>query len=234
MARATRINRSELTKLEIMRHATRCFLEDGYSNTSVKAISKALNMSPGNLTFHYPTKEHMLAEVVAQLCEFQEKILEYEAQKGYDPATVIGFELMTVATACADSEIARDFFISTFQSELCRSYLFRSHVARAKEIFAPQCPDWTDQQFQEAEVLVMGLQYATVIPIDTQIALESRVSGALNQILSIYHVDSQTCQREIEAVLAMDYRGMGRRVLAEFIKYAEKTREQALVELLTG
>ena len=153
MARATRINRSELTKLEIMRHATRCFLEDGYSNTSVKAISKALNMSPGNLTFHYPTKEHMLAEVVAQLCEFQEKILEYEAQKGYDPATVIGFELMTVAVACADSEIARDFFISTFQSELCRSYLFRSHVARAKKIFARECPNWTDQQFQEAEVL---------------------------------------------------------------------------------
>lgn len=234
MARVTRINRSELTKLEIMRHATHCFLKDGYSNTSVKAISKALNMSPGNLTFHYPTKEHMLAELVAQLCEFQEKMLEYEAQRGYASAAVIGIELMTVAAACADSEIARDFFVSTFQSELCRSYLHRNHVDRAKRIFARQCLDWTDEQFQEAEILVMGLQYATVIATDAEVTLKSRISGALNQILSIYNVDSQTRQKEIEAVLSLDCRNISRRVLDEFIKYAEQTNEQALVDLLTG
>lgn len=55
-----RVNRSELTKLEIIRYATKKILDTGYSNTQVRAIAKELNMSPGNLTFHYRTKEDML------------------------------------------------------------------------------------------------------------------------------------------------------------------------------
>ena len=234
MAQSTRINRSELTKLEIKRHATRCFLENGYTNTSVKAISKELNMSPGNLTFHYPTKAAILAEVVAQLCAFQEKMLEYETKNGYGPAAIIGIELMTVASACADNAVAQDFFVSTFQSELCRNYLREKHVARAKKIFANRCNHWTDEQFDEAEILVMGLQYTTVIATDADIAMETRISGALNQILSIYNVDLQTRQLEIEAVLAMDCRSLSQRVLKEFKAYTEKINEQTLLGLLTG
>ena len=36
-------------------------------------VAKALNMSPGNLTFHYPTKEHLLAVLTDMLCHFQWK-----------------------------------------------------------------------------------------------------------------------------------------------------------------
>ena len=50
-----RINRSALTKLEIVRVASRLFLEQGYSATSAKAVCKELDMSPGNLTFYFPT-----------------------------------------------------------------------------------------------------------------------------------------------------------------------------------
>ena len=54
-----RIDKSALTKAEIIAEATKQFLEKGYSRTTVSAIAKELSMSPGNLTFHYPTKEHM-------------------------------------------------------------------------------------------------------------------------------------------------------------------------------
>lgn len=234
MARTTRINRSELTKLEIIRYATKCFLEKGYSNTTVKGISKALNMSPGNLTFHYPTKEHMLAELVALLGDFQGKMLEYEAKEGYSPVAIIGIEMMTVASACANNAVARDFFVSAFQSELCRNHLRQKHVARAKKIFANRCADWTDEQFEEAEILVMGLQYATVIDTDAEVTLKARIAGALNQILSIYNVDPQTREKEIAAVLAMDYHNLSHRVLNEFKAYTERINEQALVDLLKG
>ena len=59
-----RINKRALTKLEIVQVASRQFLEKGYSATTVSAISKELGISPGNLTFHFPTKEHLLAELV--------------------------------------------------------------------------------------------------------------------------------------------------------------------------
>ena len=65
-----RIDKSALTKLEIVTEATKQFLEKGFSNTTVSSIAKELEMSTGNLTFHYPTKEHLLAELVDLLCKF--------------------------------------------------------------------------------------------------------------------------------------------------------------------
>lgn len=52
-----RINKAQLTKIEIIQVETRMFLEKGCSATSIKAISNELEMSTGNLTFHFPTKE---------------------------------------------------------------------------------------------------------------------------------------------------------------------------------
>ena len=74
-----RISKSALTKLEIVKESSRQFLEKGYTATSVLGISKALDMSPGNLTFYYPTKEHLLAELVEMLCKFQWKMMQVEA-----------------------------------------------------------------------------------------------------------------------------------------------------------
>jgi len=74
-----RINKSALTKREIVQEASKQFLEKGYTATSVSMISKALQMSPGNLTYHYPSKEHLLAELVDLLCSFQWQQMEKEA-----------------------------------------------------------------------------------------------------------------------------------------------------------
>ena len=59
-----RIDKGALTRLEIVAEASKQFLEKGYSSTTVASIAHALEMSKGNLTFYYPTKEHLLAEVV--------------------------------------------------------------------------------------------------------------------------------------------------------------------------
>ena len=61
-------NKADTTKREILDVAMRMFLERGYSNTSIKAISDELDISTGNLTFHYPTKEHLLAKLAGLLC----------------------------------------------------------------------------------------------------------------------------------------------------------------------
>ena len=61
------------TRKEIIQVATKKFLELGYSNRSAKTISEEVGISTGNLTFHYPTKEHLLAKLTEMLCDFQWK-----------------------------------------------------------------------------------------------------------------------------------------------------------------
>lgn len=228
----SKYQKSKLTKLEIIKVATSFFLEVGFSKTSPKMIADELGISTGNLTYHYPTKEHLLAELVEMLGEFQKKLIEYEADRGLSSNMSICIELMTVAAACEENEVARDFFISAFQSPLCLKYLRNNHVERAKIIFAEQCKDWSDEQFIEAEILVQGIDYATIISNEASLPLDVRISGALNQILSIYNVPEEMRKEKIARVLSMDCRGLGKRVLKEFISYVENTVENALEETL--
>ncbi|MBQ6850536.1 MAG: TetR/AcrR family transcriptional regulator [Oscillospiraceae bacterium] len=53
-----RVSRST-TRTEIIQVACEYFFEKGYSATSPKMIASALDISPGNLTDHFPTKEHL-------------------------------------------------------------------------------------------------------------------------------------------------------------------------------
>ena len=220
--------KSKLTKLEIIKTATSMFLEVGYSKTSPQMIAKELGISTGNLTYYYPTKEHLLEVLVEMLCDFQIKLLEYEAKEGMDSTMSVCIELMTVAAACEESEVAKDFFVSTFQSQKCLDYICKSHIARSKRVFAEQCKDWSDEQFAEAEILILGIDYAAIISTNSPLAFDVRIGGALNQILSIYNVPEEKRKEIIKKVLAMDCSGTGKMVLSEFISYVEKNIDETV------
>ena len=66
--------RGKITKLEIIRVASRKFLEEGYSKTTIRGICNELGISPGHLMFYFPSKEHLLAEVVDLLCDFLRRL----------------------------------------------------------------------------------------------------------------------------------------------------------------
>lgn len=227
-----RIDKSKLTKLEIIRVASKKFLKNGYSHTSIKSISDELEMSTGNLTFHFPTKEHLLAELVEMLRSFQWQLIEKEADEGVSSLLAICIELMTVASACEESEVAKDFFLSTYSSPICLDYIRKSAVERAKIIFAEYCEGWTDEQYAEAEILISGINYATLMTTDSTVTLETRIRGALNQTMLIYNVPEERRNQKIEKVLSIDCRKLGNRIFKEFIKYVDECAEKALKEAL--
>ena len=213
---------SESTKNKILRVSTTMFLEVGYSKTSPQMIAKELKVSTGNLTYYYPTKEHLLAVLTDLLCKYQWKLIKEEADDGMSSLLALCFELMTMAAACEESEVAKDFFVSTYQSPKCLEIIHNNDTARAKEVFAEYCPDWTDEQFREAEILVAGIEHATLNAIDKTVPLETRISGALNTIMTIYNVPEEIRRIKIDKVLAMDYRSIGKRIFNEFKEYVEK------------
>ena len=213
------------TREKIIRVSTRMFLEFGYSATTVQMVSTELGISKGLFTFHFHSKEDVLAELTNLLCEFQRKMIEYEAGEGISSLLSICLELMSMAAACEESEVAKDFFVSTYQSPKCLEIIHNNDTARAKEVFAEFCPDWSDEQFREAEILVAGIEYATLNAIDRTVSLETRISGALNAIMMIYNVPEDIRKIKINKVLAFDYRSIGKRIFKEFRGYVEKANE---------
>lgn len=227
-----RIDKSALTKLEIIQEATMQFLDKGYTHTTVASIAKALEMSPGNLTFHFPTKEHLLAQLVDMLCDFQWKLMEKEANEGLSSLMAICLELTSMASACDEDEVIRDFFISAYTSPMCLGIIRRNDAKRSMKVFKDYRPEWTQEQFLEAELLVSGIEYATLMTTGEPITLETRIFGALHNILGVYGIEKEIRETKIRRVFAMDYRGIGKRILAEFKAYVQEANDQAFHDLL--
>ena len=229
-----RISKRALTRLQIVQEASKQFLEKGYTRTTISAISKALEMSPGNLTFHFPTKEHLLAELVDMLCSFQWKLMETEANDGLSSVMAICLELASMVSASEDDEVIKDFFISAYTSPMCLAIIRRNDAARAKKVFGVHRPDWTDAQFTEAEILCSGIEYATLITAGEPVSLERRIAGALHNILDLYGIPWEVRDTKIQKVFAMDYKNLGKRALREFREFVDRESEQAMVEMIIG
>ncbi len=227
-----RIDKSALTKSEIVQEASKQFLEKGYSHTTLSAISKELEMSPGNLTFHFPTKEHLLAELVAMLCDFRQVLLEEEVAEGTSSLMAYCLELVTTAAASDQNEVAKDFFLSAYRSQITMELLRKRDKMRSKELFREFCPDWTDDRFEEAVTLVSGIKYATLMTTAASAPLPLRITGALNAILSIYQVPKEKRDEKLTKTLNLDYRALSLRILKEFREYVDRTTEQALLDLM--
>ena len=227
-----RIAKSALTKAEIIAEASKQFLEKGYSHTTVSAIAAELNMSPGNLTFHYPTKEHLLAALVDILCAYQWELVVQEVKEGYSSVMAICLELTTMASACEDDPIIKDFFLSAYSSPLCLNTIRKNDSQRAKTVFRKYRPEWTDEQFAEAEILVSGIEYATLMTTDNNVSLETRISGALHNILRIYGIPEDQRYTTVQKVFSMDYQTLCKRILKDFKRYVAKTNEQTFRQLI--
>lgn len=226
-----RKKKPSVTKLEIIRVAIRLFLEEGYSVTSIRQIGEKVGISSGNVMFHFPTKEHLLAQLVDMLCDFQWKLMENETDDSTGSVMSSCLELMSMAAACEENEIAKDFFVSAYQSPMTLEIIRKNDLERSKKVYADYCENWTEYQYIEAETLVSGVEYATLMTTENSAPLDVRISGALNQIMSIYGVPEAIRKTKIARVLDMDYRAVGQRILREFIEYAEKATDAAFEDV---
>lgn len=227
--------RVNTTKYEIIQEGTRLFLEKGYSNTTPKLICDTLDISTGNLTYYFPTKEHLLAVLVDMLCKFQAKTIQDMVEEdGLTSLLAVCIELTSMAAMSEDSEIAKDLFLSAYSSPICLELIRRNDAQRSKNVYGQYCPDWSEQQYIEAETLVSGIEYATLMTTGDSSPLEVRITGALNSILMIYNVPEEIRKQKIEKALSMNYREQGRYVLEKFTEFVEQTNEQTFEELLGG
>ena len=213
-------------KMAMVRVANRMFLERGFSNTSVKAIAQELGISTGHITFYYPTKEHLLAILVEKLCDFQWQMMNQTVDEGKTSLMAICLELVAMAAICEENEIAKDFYLSSYTNPMCLEIIRKSDTRRAKEVFGEYCTGWNEEDFAEAETLVSGIEYATLMTTHDSASLEIRIAGALNQIMTLYNVPENIRKMKIDKVLTMDYASIGRRIFTEFTEYIDSENSQ--------
>ncbi len=70
------------TKSLIIKVSSELFFENGFSKTTSTEVCRRADISAGNLTFYFPTKEHILAVLVKMTIDFQWKEMEIITNEG--------------------------------------------------------------------------------------------------------------------------------------------------------
>ena len=220
------------TRAEIIRLGVGLVVEEGYSKISFSRIAKELNISLGNITFYFPTKEHLLAMLVKMLCRFQWGKLRDITNENTCAILAFCLELATL-TACSDADpIVRDMLISAYTHQLPLDIIRRNDSERAAAIFSDYCDGWNEQNYREAEVLVSGIEYATFMKTESSPSLDVRISGAIGSIMMIYGVPREIWRKKVDQVLAIDYHSIGKELFAEFIEFTSSMTEEELDSLV--
>ncbi len=216
------------TKLEIIKLAAHLFIEEGYSKTTFARVARELDLSTGNITFYFPSKEHLLAVLVEELFDFQTWLMEYEAKEGASSLLSYCLELTSIAAACEDDAVARDFFASSYSSAMILNLIRENDTEKTKQIFAQYRPDWSDEEWRATENIVSGIEFATIMTCEQETPLDKQIEKALDSIMMLYGVPNELRSQKIEKVLAMDYRNIGKRILKGFKEYIDKVNEENL------
>ena len=211
------------TRYEILQCATRLFLEKGYTDSYVTTISKTLQISTGNLTFWFPTKEHILAELVRELFAFQWEVEEKEQ----DLLAVYLFELALIASVCEDNPNIKDLILAVYTHSLSLAVIREYDTKRAKSTFGKYCTAWTDADYMLAENVASGIEYAMFRTENTEsVTFEQRVTSSLDAIMKLYEVPKEDRDKLIAEVMVMDYRGKGSRVFEMFCGFVEEKMKE--------
>ena len=226
------VRRVKTTKLDIIKCSAELFFTQGYSATSPRQICDILDLSTGHISYYFPTKDLLLAVFVEMLCDYQWQMMEDEAQDGVSSIMAICLEIATMITLCDENEVAKDFYISTYTSPACLDIIRRSDMERAKQVFAEQCADWDDEQFAEAETLVSGIEYASMMNTAASAPVEKRIWGAIHAILGIYGVPKDVREMKVQKVLGMDYRGLAKQMLPKFKEFIDKANDAEFEQLV--
>ncbi len=219
------------TKAIIIKSSSELFFENGFSKTTATELCKKANISTGNLTFYFPTKEHILADLVKMMCDFQWKEMENATDEGKSSLLAYCLELTTMVAVGEEIPQMYDFFIAAYAHQIPLDVIRANDSQKIKQVFGEYTVGWDDEKFTQTEALISGIEYATLSNTEHSASVEHRIEGALNTIMMLFGVPEETRKMKVAKVFAMDYREIGRKVYENFKKYVTETNEQNLEEI---
>ena len=220
------------TKTLIIKIASELFFENGFSKTTSTEICKKADISPGNLTFYFPSKEHILSVLVKMMIDFQWKEMESAADEGKSSLLAYCLELTTLASLSEDIPQMYDFLAAAYSHPMTLDLIRANDAEKIRRVFAEYTADWNDEKFTEIEAIISGIEYATLMHTEHSASLPHRIEGALNSIMLLFGVPDEVRRTKVAKVLSMDYRAIAGQIYDEFKEYVTETNEHALDEVL--
>lgn len=194
------------TQQAIVDSAVRNFLVNGFHHTSAKMICEEVGISPGNLTFWFPTKADILLEFTKKIMSYHTKFIEYNKNKGTEDIFTYCLEIVVQIVLCEERENIRDIYYSMYSEPLTMTYLKDWTAEKNFDILGSYLTDWDLKHFRRvANVTCCIERSALAEPCTEDYTLEDKIRLTLTCLLKIYDFEKKERERVIKEILATDY-----------------------------
>ena len=147
--RRTQVERTRASREKIIQAAIEFFAQHGFRGTKMADIAKAANLTEPGLLHHFPSKTHLLMEVLKERDRIDSERMRATLQKNGNHFLEAGAELvehnetvpglvqlftLLVAEGISHEHPAHDFFIQRYQRERERMVEAIAQAQKAKEV----------------------------------------------------------------------------------------------------
>ena len=210
------------THKAIIDSAVRNFLVRGFHNTSAKMICEEVGISPGNLTFWFPTKADILLEFTKKIMDYHTKFIEYNKSKNEDNLYTYCLEIIVQIALCEERENIRDIYYSMYSEPLTMAYLKDWTAEKNFDILGSYLPDWDLKRFRRAANVTCCIERSALAePCTEEYTLEDKIWLTLTCLLKIYDFPEDERERVISEILASDYQKIKTEMLSQLDKFLE-------------
>ena len=134
-------------------------------------------------------------------------------------------KFVSIAAACAESEVAKDFFTSAYSSPYTLDLIRKNDTQKTKIVFGNFCNDFSEDDWIATESVVSGIEYGAMTVSKEKAELRIVIEKALNAIMLLYGVPEHLRVQNIDRALSLDYRELGRSIFREFNEYIDRINE---------
>lgn len=219
---------SPITKTEkkILKTAIRLFLENGYSKTTLKMISRECELRQGTIAYHFHTKDDMLYYLLQALTEFHGGIIDNGFNETKDVLFAYAAEIAIQIALCETDRKAWDLYYSAYSQfktfEFIKSWAAQEHYM----LFKDRLPKWTESDFRDKEHIASGIELAVFYaPCDRFFTLEKKISITLDSMMLLYNISEKERKETIDKIMEMDCCKIGKEMFEKFIAKLDTAEE---------
>ncbi len=198
----TRKEEKEATKQRILAACVKCFIENGYDNTTLSEIVKNAGVSFSSFQNIFKTKDGVLLELTQIMFENQFKAAKDFEKQNLKPVLIYAMETAIQLTITELNENIREVYIAAYTNPISAEYIYQSTATEIEEIFSQYNPLYTSSDFYEFDIGSSGIMLSYMSKKCNQyFSLEKKLTKFLTMTLRAYNVPNEEIKQTIAFIL---------------------------------
>lgn len=206
------------TEKKIIRCAVSLFLQNGFSNTTLKMISQKCELRQGTIAYHFHTKEDMLYLLMQELMDFHADTIEQIHEEMGDPLLAYSVEIAVQIALCHVDEKAYDLYYNAYVLPGIYSFIKEWTAKKNYNLLKDVFPNLRLEDYLRRENIMSAIEYSAFTTVCTgTFTLDDKISDVLDAQLMLLGVDPGKRADIIKQILELDYISIAQKLFSNFV-----------------